>query len=120
MTVNRHTNIELRVPKDAPKWPSMEAPPTYQESTELSSVVRCAPVIEETSVLIENSVGETHNQATNSSESADRCCSDRTLFWLFLAMACTLVISVVVGLDSVEKEELRELDREIDLYLNDG
>ena len=66
------TNIEPRLPKNAPKWPSMEAPPSYHESMELTTAVLSPPIIDYRSGwLIGNPVEETDNGTTNNSRNAE-------------------------------------------------
>ena len=59
------THIEPQLPKNAPKWPSMEAPPSYQESMELTTAVLSPPIIDHGSALIVNPVEEVDNRTTN-------------------------------------------------------
>jgi len=66
------THIEPQLPKNAPKWPSMEAPPSYHESMELTTAVLSPPIIDYRSGwLIGNPVEETDNRTTNSSRNAE-------------------------------------------------
>ena len=65
--LNGPTNIEPQLPKNAPKWFSMEAPPSHHESMELTTAVLSPPIIDHRSALIVNPVEETDNRTTNSS-----------------------------------------------------
>ena len=83
-------NIEPRLPKNAPEWPSMEAPPSYHESMELTTAVLAPPIIDHrTGWLIGNPVEEADNRTTNSSRYAEsemfniKCC------------VCTLVVCIL-------------------------
>ena len=87
------THIEPQLPKNAPKWPSMEAPPSYHESMELTTAVLSPPIIDYRSGwLIGNPVEETDNRTTNSSRNAEskvfniECC------------VCSLVVFILLCL----------------------
>ena len=72
IVLNGPTHIESQLPKNAPKWPSMEAPPSYHESMELTTAVLSPPINDQrTGWLIGNPVEEADNRTTNSSRNAE-------------------------------------------------
>ena len=72
IVLNGTTHIESQLPKNAPKWPSMEAPPSYHESMELTTAVLSPPIIDHRSGgMIGNPVEETDNRTTNSSRNSE-------------------------------------------------
>ena len=89
IVLNGPTQIEPQLPKNAPKWPSMEAPPSYHESMELTTAVLSPPIIDHRSGwLIGNPVQETDNRTTN--------CSVNAEFFFILNVVCfSLVVFIL-------------------------